>query len=97
MYENLVNNYGQFSLDLTTSGEIGILYGPINGGRLPWYHRLDISLQKAWIFRKGHSLEVTASIMNLYNRLNVFYVDRITMKRINQLPILPTLGLSWRI
>ncbi|MCX6225790.1 MAG: hypothetical protein NTV01_13735, partial [Bacteroidia bacterium] len=85
-----------FTLDPATSGVLGIWYAPINGGRLPWYHRLDISLQKAWHFRNNQSVEVAFGIMNLYNRLNVFYIDRITLKRINQLPVLPTLGLNWR-
>jgi len=96
IYENLVTGYGRFSLDPATSGELSIWYAPINGGRLPWYHRLDISLQKTWQFRNDQNLEVTFSIMNVYNRQNVFYVDRITMKRVNQLPILPTLGVNWR-
>jgi hypothetical protein len=34
--------------------------------------------------------------MNVYNRQNIFYIDRLTMQRINQLPFLPTVGLNWR-
>jgi hypothetical protein len=96
MYEGLVNGFGRFTMDPATSGTFGTWYGPLNGGRLPWYHRLDISLQKTWKLGKRQTLELNVSVMNLYNRQNVFYVDRITMKRIDQLPILPTLGLSWR-
>lgn len=96
IFETLMSDYGQFNLDPTTSGEASTWYAPLNEGRLPWYHRFDISLQKIWQFGKGQNIELNISIMNLYNRQNVFYVDRITMKRINQLPILPTLGISWQ-
>ena len=95
LYENLMIRSGGFSLDPAASGELGIWYAPINGGRLPWYHRLDISLQKTWNFRNDQNLELTFSIMNVYNRQNVFYVNRTTMERVNQLPVLPTLGLNW--
>jgi hypothetical protein len=39
-------------------------------------------------------LEATASVINVYNRKNIFYVDRITNERVDQLPILPAIGLS---
>ena len=97
LYESLVNGYGRYTLDPLTSGELTTWYSTLNGGRLPWYHRLDISLQKTWNFRKGGSLELNLGLMNVYNRRNVFYVDRITMARVDQLPVLPTVGLSWRV
>jgi hypothetical protein len=96
LYENLVTGNGRFSLDPLTSGEISIWYASLNGGRFPWYHRLDLSLQRVWNFQNGQILEVSASVINAYNRQNVFYVDRITMKRVNQLPVIPTIGVSWR-
>jgi len=94
--ETLVTGYGRFSLDPTVSGAGSAWYGPLNGARLPWYHRLDISMQRTWKFSKNQSLEASFSIMNLYNRQNVFYIDRLTMKRVNQLPVLPTIGVNWR-
>jgi hypothetical protein len=97
MYESMVNGYGRFTLDPLTSGELSVWYSTLNGGRLPWYHRLDISLQKTWNFKKGGSLQLNLGLMNVYNRQNVFYVDRLTMARVNQLPVLPTVGVDWRI
>jgi hypothetical protein len=97
LYETLMIGSGRYTLDPATSGAISIWYGTLNSGRLPWYHRLDVSLQKTWQVRKRQNIELNIGIMNLYNRQNVFYVDRITMKRVNQLPILPTLGLTWRL
>jgi hypothetical protein len=96
LYENLVTGPGQFSLDPATSGALNIWYASINGGRFPWYHRLDIAIQRTWKFNSGQNIELAISVMNVYNRQNVFYIDRITMQRINQLPFLPTISLTWR-
>ncbi len=96
IFETMVTGYGRFTLDPTVSGQAVIWYGPLNGGRLPWYHRLDISVQRIFQVFKNQSIELNFSVMNVYNRLNVFYIDRITLKRINQLPILPTVGINWR-
>jgi hypothetical protein len=94
MYETLATGYGRLTLDPGTSGDLGIWYGTLNSGRMPWYHRLDISVQKTWPFRNGHGLVLSLGIMNVYNRRNVFYVDRITMERVDQLPVLPTIGVT---
>lgn len=84
---------GGLGVDPTTdAGMIGILYGPLNEGRLPYYHRLDLSLRKTIAVGKNSNLEITGSVINTYNRNNVFYVDRITGERVDQLPILPAIG-----
>jgi hypothetical protein len=78
---------------LTGNGDLGVLLSPDrNGGRLSDFHRLDLSLKKKLEFGKSTRLEVTASVTNAYNRENIFYVDRITNERVNQLPILPSLS-----
>jgi CarboxypepD_reg-like domain/TonB-dependent Receptor Plug Domain len=70
---------------------IGILYSnERNGGRLPYYHRLDVSLQKKVAFSKHSGLEVNLSVTNAYDRPNIFYFDRVNYERVNQLPILPS-------
>lgn len=63
-----------------------------NQGRLPVYHRLDGSVKKTITFSKYRSLELALSITNIYDRDNIFYIDRITNSRINQLPIIPSIG-----
>ncbi len=91
-YEYL-NFNGGINVDPTNgNGTIGLLYGPLNEGRLPYYHRLDLSLKNSMAVGKNSQLEVTLSVINAYNRSNVFYVDRITNKRVDQLPILPAIG-----
>ncbi|MBL7828171.1 MAG: TonB-dependent receptor [Saprospiraceae bacterium] len=74
-------------------GDLGILYSDDrNTGRLPYYHRLDISLKRLFKFSKYLSLEVTASATNVYDRPNIFYFDRVRYQRVNQLPLMPSLS-----
>jgi len=73
-----------------------ILSDQRNGGRLPYYHRLDLSLKRRFRLGKTAELEANASASNVYNRENVFYIDRSTNRKVNQLPILPALGLTGR-
>lgn len=83
--------------DYTTSnGELGIIYAEVNQGRLPYYHRLDASLKKFYEFSNESRLEIVLSVTNLYNRQNIFYFDRIKYEKVNQLPMMPTLGLSFK-
>ena len=72
-----------------------ILTDEINGGRLPFYHRLDASVKRTIEFGKHTSMDINLSITNVYNRENIFYVDRVTNSRVNQLPILPALGVQF--
>ena len=46
-------------------------------------------------FGKHTSMDINLSITNVYNRENIFYVDRVTNSRVNQLPILPALGVQF--
>ena len=79
----------------TTNGELGILYGDLNGGRLPTYHRFDVDLKRKFYFTENVMLEVDLSVTNVYNRNNVFYVNIVTGQIARQLPILPTMGLTF--
>lgn len=80
----------------TTNGNLGIIYEEqLNAGRLPYYHRLDLGVKKKITFSKNLSMEIAASVSNAYNRANIFYFDRISYTRVNQLPILPSLTVSF--
>lgn len=79
------------------NGNLGVYYGTLadfNRGRLPYYHRLDISVKYKKSFTQNVNLELIAGCTNAYDRANLFYFDRINLKRVNQLPILPTLGMN---
>lgn len=94
-YDNINFNDGLNTDPKTTNGDLGVvLDSKRNAGRLPYYHRLDGSVKRTFKFSKYTSLEVVASATNMYNRENIFYFDRVRNKRINQLPIMPTLGLT---
>lgn len=72
------------------------LLGSFNSQRLPTYHRLDITFKKQVHFKNKTTMELIASVTNVYNRNNVFYVNRVTGKQIDQFPILPSFGVSYK-
>ncbi|HAP02170.1 MAG TPA: TonB-dependent receptor [Bacteroidetes bacterium] len=77
------------------NGQLGIIYdSTLNAGRLPFYHRLDISLKRVFKLSENSVFEANASIINVYNRKNIFYFDRVRYQRVNQLPILPSIGVN---
>ena len=95
-YGNSIFADGLDSDPLTENADLGIVYSDErNGGRLPYYHRLDVSLKKTITFSKTMRLEAVASVTNAYNRDNIFYFDRVRYERVNQLPILPSIGLTF--
>jgi len=80
---------------VSQNGELGIRYGELNEGRLPFYHRFDLSLKRKFVISQRSTIDATVSVTNVYNRENIFYVNRVTAERVNQLPILPSVGVSW--
>ena len=93
-YEFLSFQDGIYFDYTTTNGDIGLIFGELNQGRLPTYHRFDIDAKRKFYFNERTTLEVDLGITNVYNRANVFYVDVLTSDVVRQLPILPTLGLT---
>lgn len=87
--KDLSQNYAK------SNGDIGIIYSDINQGRLPNFHRVDISLQKTFKLSKHSELKLNAGCINVLNRANMFYFDRVSYERVDQLPILPTIGANW--
>ncbi|MFM9983993.1 MAG: hypothetical protein ACKVOK_02085, partial [Flavobacteriales bacterium] len=87
---------GGVALDYMTSNPstMSIQFGGLNEGRLPYYHRLDLNVKRSLKLKNKLNLEVNVGCTNVYNRSNVFYIDRVTAKRVDQLPILPTIGLD---
>ncbi|MDR1725126.1 MAG: TonB-dependent receptor [Bacteroidales bacterium] len=95
MGENLPLSDGIYSDIIVTNGSLMTYYGELNSKRLPDYHRLDFSLKKRWQVGKRGVIEATVSVTNVYNRNNMFYYDRITGSRVDQLPIMPSIGLNF--
>lgn len=84
--------------DYTTSNSnnVNVLLGAFNSERLPTYHRLDLTIKKNFEFKNKTVLQVVASVTNLYDRKNLFYVNRVTNAKIYQFPALPSLGISYK-
>jgi hypothetical protein len=79
----------------TANGKLGILYSDYNKGRLPYYSRLDVNLKKIFFLGKNTRLEINASVTNALNQQNIFYFDRVSYTRVDQMPLMPSLGLSF--
>ncbi|MBI2418372.1 MAG: TonB-dependent receptor [Ignavibacteriales bacterium] len=69
------------------------LLGDKNAGRLPDYHRLDFNISKKFdlSFMK---LTADFSILNIYNRKNIFYFERKTGNKVYMLPVLPSISIK---
>ncbi len=80
----------------TNSQSVGVLLGEFNSKRLPTYHRLDITVKKQFRFKNKTDLEIVLGITNVYDRNNIFYVNRVTNEKIYQFPFLPSLGVSYK-
>lgn len=77
------------------NGSLNIqLASELNGGRLPYYHRLDLSMKRKWVIRNRWMIEANASVINAYNRDNIFYIDRVLFTPKYQFPTIPTLGMN---
>ena len=79
----------------TQNGRLGVILAAMNEGRMSDYHRLDISLKKTWKLKNGNAFKFAAGTTNVYNRPNVFYVNRVTSTIVYQLPILPSIDLGY--
>ena len=110
MYEKPVQTSISGNPISTNPDEISYVYDNLNAGRLPTYHRFDVTIKRKFDFYKtiksteegvpdfkklNSKLEINAGATNLYNRANVFYVERSTNEVVNQLPIIPTIGANF--
>jgi hypothetical protein len=86
-----------FNYDYSTANaNLGYMPGDFNSRRLPDYHRMDVSLKWLYNISEKTKLEVNVGATNVYNRENIFYFDRVKNKRVNQLPILPNVNISFK-
>ncbi len=76
--------------------DIGIIYSETrNGGRLPYYHRLDLSATYKYDISDYSNVEIVASVTNTYDRGNIFFFDRLRYDRVDQLPIIPSASIKF--
>jgi len=75
------------------------IFGDVNSQRLPFFHQLDIRLDKRWIY-KSFTLGAFLEVLNAYNNPNVegfnYNFDFSQRDRVQSLPIIPNLGFEAR-
>ena len=73
------------------------IYGDVNSERVPPFHRLDIRINKSFIFDHWE-MGIYLELLNAYNRKNVLTVDYnydySEQDVVNQLPLIPYLGIT---
>lgn len=62
-------------------------------GKMPDFHRLDLSVEQKFQLT-GMNMKVQLGTINTYNQKNLFYYDVFYQRGINQLPIVPYLSLK---
>ncbi len=94
-YYNQLRPGGSIYYDFSSAnGMLNYIPADLNQGRLPDFHRLDIGIKHRHKISEKSTLESSFGVTNVYNRANIFQVDRFTFKRTDQLPILPNLNFS---
>ena len=75
------------------TGETAVVFAAPFGGRTPSYHRLDVSAERA--FPAGPTtITAQAGVVNAYDRNNLFDFDLLTGERVDQLPMIPYVGIG---
>jgi hypothetical protein len=92
---NQLNPQGNINYNFNTAnGYLNYVPGVINSSRLPDFARLDIGVKYRYHINPKTTLETNFGATNIFDRRNIFYVDRFTFNRIDQLPFLPNLNVS---
>lgn len=78
-----------------TDGRLRPVYGPLNGERLPPYHRLDLRVEK----QVSRDFHFYVELINAYRRRNVagwsYSADYQSRTPVEQLGLLPSAGIRW--
>ncbi|HKL88229.1 MAG TPA: hypothetical protein VJ884_04425, partial [Salinibacter sp.] len=92
--DNFLETRGLRGLPQSERGNNRLLYDRAYNARLPAYHRLDVSVERSLTLSPLLQLTVEGGAINLYDRQNLFYLDLLTRERVDQLPIIPYIGLT---
>lgn len=82
---------------LEEPGDERVLFNRPYTGRLPTYHRIDVSLDREFRVGPTSFLTFQAGLINAYDRRNLFFLDLFTLRRVDQLPVIPTVGLKFEV
>ncbi len=72
-----------------------LLYGALYSRRLPPYHRLDVTAAYE-VHWQGLEVHLALSIVNVYNRKNLFYYNAWENQRVYHFPMLPSISMQVR-
>lgn len=76
------------------AGREAVLYDEPYGGRLPSYHRLDVSVRRPFEISPSTRIKAEVGAINSYDRDNVFYYDVSRDNVVRQIPIYPYVSLG---
>ena len=82
-------------VDVGQQGTRRVIYERPYNAELPTFHRLDVSLERTFSWQHV-GLTLQASVINVYDRRNVLYFDVFTLRRSDQLPLVPSFGMKLR-
>ncbi|GIV60079.1 MAG: TonB-dependent receptor [Rhodothermaceae bacterium] len=78
---------------LTRRGTTFVARGEPYRARLPAYHRLDVALRRTFTFARA-AATLQLGLVNAYDRANIFQYNTFSGERVDQLPLIPSLGLK---
>ena len=76
------------------SGQEAVLYDEPYGGRLPNYHRLDLSIKRPFEISSSTKLQAEVGAVNAYDRSNIFYYDVSRDNLVYQIPLYPYVSIG---
>ena len=77
-------------------GTVRVLYGSRGGNRLPAYRRLDLWAERT-VETDRYRVQLRAGAINALGRDNLFYYDLLTLRRVNQLPLIPVVAATFTL
>lgn len=92
--DNFLEIRGLRDLPRDERGSNRLLFEEQYNARLPAYHRFDVSLEREVALSPTLDLAIEGGAINAYDRQNIFYLDLLTRDRVDQLPLIPYLGLT---
>lgn len=96
-FDLIPNVVARISPPTEFAGREAVLYDKPYGGRLPSYHRLDLTVKRPFEVSSSTSFEVEVGAINAYDRKNVFYYDVGQDNVVRQIPVYPYVSLGVRI
>lgn len=96
-FDLIPNVVARISPPTKFAGREAVLYDEPYGGRLPNYHRLDLTVKRPFEVSSSTRIEAEVGAINVYDRKNVFYYDVGRDNVVRQVPVYPYVSLGVKI